>query len=455
MTDIDYTARQLLSTLWMRPNLFPVAAQVIERDDLLSGPPAIVWRIFREHIANGRLQLDKALATLDRHHAASEFMQQAQRENYYPHQYDEAQVRQWATELAEAGYRQIGVGLARRIGEQFEGERVPLDEAIQEGVTAFSTLRQGTGSTWRDQREIAVGSRAIREAWARGESAAAEPTGFYTLDRVLGGFRQGELSIIAARPSMGKTAKAVGIAVNIARRYQREGKGRVVAFFSAETSGELLQLRMAYALAGVDQTQSRTRRTTPEEERRVDDALALLESLPIYIDESASPTTDNMYIRAMALNNVVIDEQRRKVGIVFFDFVELAGDDDPNEEQRISGIARGLKRIAKGLSVPVVALSQLNRTADGRMPELRDLRYSGMLEQIAYAVLFIHRPSYYKKRSDPHYMPHADPEFRLAIVMVAKNKDGHTGPVREEFYEEFTLFRDPQDPENEEMRGHW
>lgn len=467
----DYTARQLLSTLWMRPELIPVAAQQFLRDDLLSPVPAYIWHVLRAHVANGKLDLPKALAALDSHQSALAFWQRGQQENYYPQRYGEQQIESWARELAEAGYRRLGAVQASRIQERINDVSQPLDEVISDAVMTFSNLRGGQGGTWRDMPDIARGVRAIRRAWEDGLSVASELTGYRTFDRILGGFRVGELSIIAARPSMGKTAFALGIAVNIAQRYKREGEGRVVAFFSAETSGELLFLRMAYALAGVDQTASRNGETSDEEEERVEWAIDLLESLPIYIDESPAPTTDNMLIRAMGLNSVVMDGQKQQVGIAFFDFVELAGEQDEVEERRISKIARGLKAIAKLLPCPVVALSQLNRDAEPtiptgtgkgskkatdltgsdfqRTPELKHLRYSGMLEQLAYAVVFLHRPAYYAKRANPDYNPYAPQHIgmhKLAVAMIAKNKDGRTGPVAFTFEEEFARFSDPQDP---------
>ena len=439
--DSDYTARQLLSTLWMRPDLLPVAAQELARPDLLTGVPGYLWGVLQAHIAGGKLHVARAQAALDQHPQAGEWLQLAQRENPYPHRYGQEQIAELSRELAEAGYRRIGAGEAERLQGRINNLDVPLDEVIRDAVRTFSGLREGAGPTWRDMPTIAEGSRAMRAAWQRGETVNAEPTGFCSLDRLLGGFLVGELSLIAARPSIGKTALACSILVNQARRYRKEGKGRVAAFFSAETSGELLQLRMAYALAGVDVSDSRLRHTTPEQEARVDQALELIETLPIFIDESAAPTTDNMLVRAMGLSSMA-----GQVGIVFFDFVELAGDVDASEEQRISRIARGLKVIAKTLKCPVVALSQLSRAAGEEMPQLYHLRYSGMLEQIAYAVLFLHRPSYYKKRRNLEYRAELDPERRLAPLMVAKNKDGKTGPVELHFYEEFARFVDPNDP---------
>lgn len=444
-TELDYIARQLLSTLWMLPEHIPLAAQIINQDGLLRPVPEYIWQVIKSHVGNGRLNIPAALAAIDRNKAAQDFMIDAQAENYHPRLYGPRQIKEWSEALAEDGVRRLGASFAEQLKADMNKADMPLDEIVSAAMSTLSALRNKSGSnTWRSTPEISKGARAVREAWARGQVHGSVLTGFYMLDRVMGGFRNGELSLIAARPSMGKTACACAIMLNVARFFQKEGKGRCVAFFSAETSGELLMLRLAYAIAGVDQTDSRTRQTTPEEEKRVDEAITLLESLPIYIDESAAPTTDNMLLRALALDNVTMNEKRSRVGIVFFDFIELAGDKDAHEEQRISKIARGLKAIAKQLDCPMVALSQLSRAADGRMPTLKDLRWSGMLEQIAYAIMFIHRESYYKQR-ELGYRPELDPNRQLAIWMVAKNKDGKVGQVEMRFEEEYTRFTDPHD----------
>lgn len=458
-TELDYAARQLLSTLWMIPEHIPLAAQVLNQDGLLRPVPEYVWQVIKKHVANGRLNIPAALAELDRNRAAQEFLSQAQSENYQPRLYGARQIKEWAESLAEDGIRRAGGTVAEQFKVDLGKTGIPLDETIFQTMSALANLRnRGGGSTWRTMAEISGGARAVRDAWSKGQTAGAVLSGFYMLDRVLGGFKNGELSLIAARPSMGKTSAACAILLNIARFFKAEGKGRCVAFFSAETSGELLMLRLAYAIAGVDQTDSRTQQTTEEEEQRVDDAIELLESLPIYIDESPAPTTENMLLRSLALDNVVMNGQRSRVGVIFFDFVELAGDKDAQEEQRISKIARGLKSIAKHLGCPVVALSQLSRAADGKMPSLKDLRWSGMLEQIAYSVIFIHRASYYKQR-EKDYKAEFDDERELAIWMVAKNKDGKAGAVEMRFEEEYARFSDPNDPYIKQAeyhnRGEW
>lgn len=444
-TQQDYIARQLFSTLWMLPEYIPLVTQIINHDGLLPPTEEYVWQIIKNHVGNGRLDIPAALDALHRNPVAADFFQQAQQENYSPRKYGERQIVAWATSLAESGLRRFGAAIADKIKENMGDGSTPLDTAISAAMAELAGLRnQGGLNTWRSQSDISGNTRGIIAAMRRGESIGGVMTGFPSVDSVLGGFKDGELNILAARPSAGKTAAACNMIVNIAERYERFGNDTCVAFFSAETSGELLQLRMAYALAGVNQAKSRARKTTQEEEQRVDDALAYLETLPIYIDESPAPTTQNMLLRALALNNVVIRGERKRVGIVFFDFVELAGDIDANEVQRITKIAVGLKVIAKHLKVPVVALCQVDRSAEGRVPTLKDLRWSGMLEQIAYAVIFIHRPSYYKKRQDINYNPLFDDERYLAIWMIAKNKDGPTGPVEMRFEEEYAKFSDPR-----------
>ncbi|MBA3570819.1 MAG: DnaB-like helicase C-terminal domain-containing protein [Pyrinomonadaceae bacterium] len=444
-TESDYTARQLLSTLWMLPEYIPLVTQVLTHDRLLEGSAEYVWQVIKNHVGNGKLDIPTALEAINRNGKARQFFQQAQEENYAPRKYSERQIVAWANKLAEKGLRRFGAGIAEKAKGSLGNTRIPLDEAIAEVMREFAALRsQGGVNTWRSSAEVAIGTRRMIEAVERGETGFGVGTGFPSVDVVLGGFKNGELTILAARPSMGKTAAACEVILHIATCYYESGSDECVGFFSAETSAELLQLRMACSMAKVNQSKMRAKKLTPEEKQRLDDAVDYIAKLPIYIDESSRPTTENMLLRCLALDNVFVNGERKKIGVVFFDFVELAGDVDANEVQRISKVALGLKVIAKYFKIPVVALSQVDRAAEGRMPTLVDLRWSGQLEQLSYAVIFLFRPSYYKKRKDASYDPHFDDERYLAIWMIAKNKDGPTGPVQMRFEEEFAKFSDPE-----------
>lgn len=282
------------------------------------------------------------------------------------------------------------------------------------------------------------------ESWQSGVTQDGMTTGFTELDRIYR-MKPGELTLISARPSMGKSALAMALAESAARNY---GDGCVLVF-SAEMTDKSLAHRMAAGGASVNGQRLSMGVADKEEYFDTIQAAKALRGLPIYIDDSSQISTEQMYYRTAMLN------AKHKVNLVLFDFVELGSDESrtQNEEQRISNIARGLKAIAKNLNVPVVALSQLNREVEKReekLPILSDLRYSGMLEQIADVVMFIMRPEYYIAKNQKCFLddeagdekdfvshPHAK---GVAYVIIAKQRNGATARVTLQFTAKYTRF---------------
>lgn len=274
------------------------------------------------------------------------------------------------------------------------------------------------------------------DLWKQG-IAEGYSTGFKTLDswaRLVAG----ELTLIAARPSQGKTALAMQFAENLARQLQADGDPGCVAVFSAEMSGWSLYQRMAGALAGVNTHKLRSGKGTPLEFAGLEDAMERLRNLPIWIDDNTGPTTAQMLEQLSRLTEDI------PVRMMVFDFVELGGDRAQKEDLRISAITHNLKGIAKSLQIPVVALSQLNRDVESRankMPALSDLRYSGMLEQLADNVLFIMRPEYYVERAQHVDVPQEDKQG-IAYVQYAKNRHGPVGLAKLGFIKDRVMFGD-------------
>ncbi len=204
-------------------------------------------------------------------------------------------------------------------------------------------------------------------------------TGFKTIDPYLR-LVNSEYTLIAARPSMGKTSIAMQVAENVAKTLQAENDPGVVAVFSAEMSGTELLIRMGSAVCGVNAHALRNGYGTQKDFHDFKEALNHISTLPIWIDDSSGPTTATMLQRLDELNQIT------PIRFMLFDFVELGGDTGQNEELRISSIHKHLKGIAKTLNIPVWGISQLSREVEKRadkMPQLADLRYSGMAEQIA------------------------------------------------------------------------
>lgn len=272
------------------------------------------------------------------------------------------------------------------------------------------------------------------DLWKQG-IAEGHSTGFKTLDNYAR-LVAGELTLLAARPSQGKTALAMQICENLAGQLQQEGDPGCVAVFSAEMSGWSLYHRMAGAMSGVNIHKLRHGKGTPEEIASFEDAMNRLRVLPIWIDDNTGPTTAQMLDQLARLNEDI------PVRMMMFDFVELGGDRAQKEDLRIGTIAHNLKGIAKTLEIPVMALSQLNRDVENRankMPQLSDLRYSGMLEQLADNVMFIMRPEYYVERAQAVDVPQEDKQG-VAYVQYAKNRNGPVGLAKMSFIKDRVMF---------------
>jgi replicative DNA helicase len=265
-------------------------------------------------------------------------------------------------------------------------------------------------------------------------------TDFTEFDRMTSGLQKGELIIIAARPSMGKTALAINIAQNAAVNHSA-----IVAVFSLEMSKESLLRRMLASQAWVDQRKLQTGFLGREDHGKLQNALGQLVEARMFIDDSAGISLAEMRAKARRLkqNNGGLD-------LVIVDYLQLMSATVPssgkrsyeNRTQEVSAISRGLKALSKELDVPVVALSQLSRASerrgDDKRPLLSDLRESGSIEQDADVVAFIHRDSYYNRDEEM-----SDADRAKSEIILAKQRNGPTGTVHLNFISRFTRFDNP------------
>ncbi len=266
-------------------------------------------------------------------------------------------------------------------------------------------------------------------------------TNFYEFDRKTSGLQKGELIIIAARPSMGKTALAINIAQNAAVYH-----GAVVAIFSLEMSRESLLRRMLAAQARVDQRRLQTGFLGREDQGKLQEALSQLINSRIFIDDSAGISLAEMRAKARRLK-----QNAGKLDLVMVDYLQLMSATMPgtgkargyeNRVQEVSALTRGLKAMAKELQVPVIALSQLSRgneKRDDKRPLLSDLRESGSIEQDADVVAFIHRDSYYSRDEEM-----TESERAKSELIIAKQRNGPTGMVHLNFISKFVCFENPE-----------
>ena len=269
----------------------------------------------------------------------------------------------------------------------------------------------------------------------RGRQMTGVATGFEELDKMTNGLQPGELIIIAARPSLGKTALALNIAAHAAVEHQK-----VVGVFSLEMSKESLVIRLLCSEARINSHKLRTGFSSKEDWAKMTQAMGRLVQAPLFIEDS--PALSIMEIRAKARRL----KAEKKLDLLIVDYLQLATGHGKfeNRTQEVSFISRGLKSIAKELSVPVIALSQLSRAPEagkGREPQLSDLRDSGSIEQDADVVIFIHRASA-PKDGDGDEEPGA-----LVELNISKQRNGPTGPFKLVFLKPYVRF------ENYSARG--
>ena len=276
------------------------------------------------------------------------------------------------------------------------------------------------------------------------------PTGLTDLDEKLGGLHKSDLVILAGRPSMGKTALATNIAFNAAQHILSLQEKSSVAFFSLEMSSEQLSTRILSEQARIKSDDIRRGKVTEEEINRYIETSRNIYNLPLYIDETPAITIAALSNRARRIKRLF------GLSLIVVDYIQLmrsSSNKNDGRVQEISEITQGLKALAKELSVPVLALSQLSRAVeqrDDKQPQLADLRESGSIEQDADVVMFVYREAYYLERKQPKLgsIEHAEWQSKmndvngLADIILGKQRHGPTGTVKVEFEGIYTKFKD-------------
>ena len=288
-------------------------------------------------------------------------------------------------------------------------------------------------------------------AYKNDEGIVGVPTGLTDLDDRLGGLHKSDLIIIAGRPSMGKTALATNIAFYAAKKLQDDGKKSSIAFFSLEMSSEQLSTRILAEQSRIKSNDIRRGRISEEQFDKFIETSKDISELPLYIDETPAISIAALSNRARRIKRLY------GLDMVVIDYIQLmrASNFKDGRVQEISEITQGLKALAKELSVPVVALSQLSRAVEARddkKPQLADLRESGSIEQDADVVMFVYREAYYLERKEPRpaTVEHAEWQAKmnevssLAEIIIGKQRHGPTGNIMLEFEAMFTKFKDIQ-----------
>ncbi|UPT53134.1 hypothetical protein [Synechococcus phage Ssp-JY42] len=369
----------------------------------------------------------------------------------------------YARAVYECAVRRRLIGFSQEVGamardadadltarEQVEAAEAELYNMVEAGAT-----QQGF-QTFAHYITGAVSMAA--EAYSRDGGLAGLSTGLIDLDRKTGGLHPTNLIILAARPSMGKTALACNIAFDVARNYayevQPDGtrktvRGGIVGFFSAEMSGEELALRILGEASGVSSDRLRRGDVDASEFGRVRDAALEIQEAPLHIDATGGLTMSKLAARARRM------KRRHGLDLIVVDYLQLLVADrsrnGANRVEQLTEITVGLKALAKDLGVPVLALSQLSRQVENRedkKPQLSDLRESGSIEQDADVVMFIYREEYYLSRLEPREGTPEHAEWRekmdaaagRADLIIGKQRHGPIGIVPVSFNETLTKF---------------
>jgi replicative DNA helicase len=301
---------------------------------------------------------------------------------------------------------------------------VLLDEAERKIMEISQRKHSGT---FKNIKEVLVQTYDnIEMLHNRKGEVTGIPTGFTELDRMTSGFQRSDFIIVAARPSVGKTAFALNIAQNVATKTNEN-----VAIFSLEMSAQQLVMRMLCAEGNINAQNLRTGRLTPEDWGKLTMAMGSLSNAGIYIDDTPSIRVSDIRAKCRRL------KQESGLGMVVIDYLQLiqgSGRNRENRQQEVSEISRSLKALARELEVPVIALSQLSRSVEQRQdkrPMMSDIRESGSIEQDADIVAFLYRDDYYNKDSE---------NKNIIEIIIAKQRNGPVGTVQLAFIKEYNKF---------------
>jgi replicative DNA helicase len=297
-----------------------------------------------------------------------------------------------------------------------EAEQAIFDIAGSKGEQYFTSIKSIVPKAFAQ----------VEQLYKRKELITGVPTGYSEIDRMTAGLQPSDLIILAARPSMGKTSLAMNMAQHAAL-IEKTG----VAVFSLEMSKEQLVMRLLSSVGRIDSQRIRTGRLHNEDWPKLTRAVGMLSEAPIYIDDTPAISVLEMRAKTRRLAS------QHDIGLIIVDYLQLMRGRNPeNRTQEISEISRSLKALAKEHGVPVIALSQLNRSVESRTdkrPMMSDLRESGAIEQDADVICFIYRDEIYNKAED-------NPEKGSAEIIIGKQRNGPTGVCRLTFIKEFTMF---------------
>ena len=353
-----------------------------------------------------------------------------------------ANVARYARIVIDRSILRRMISISATISEECLGNPQDVDDVLDRAESSIYRVRdeRGSQSLKRVPDMLDAAFKRINALRDRDEGLTGVPTGFGALDSLTGGFQRSDLIILAARPSMGKTALALNLALGAAmpdaRQMHRNLPPAAVAIFSLEMATEQLLQRMMCQVGHLNLGDLRTGRLGPEDINKLTTAISRLDNTEIYIDDTPAIRVLELRAKTRRLKSQ-LDSRGSSLGLVVVDYLQLmrGSERTDSREQEISEISRALKGLAKELNVPVLALSQLNRRVEERpdkKPMLSDLRESGAIEQDADIIAFVYRPEVYKK-DDPTLHGKAE-------MIIGKHRNGPTGAIDLRFVAEYSSF---------------
>ncbi len=424
--------KSLLGSILIDPESFVKIADKINEDDFFEVNHQKIYQainyLYEKHQAIDTLTLANVLKNNKSLDLVGGPSYLADLTNYVP---SAAHIDEYASIVAQKAFRRRLIKVSDEISEISNNETQELNDLIEEAESKIFNISQNQINQNLISLEtiLAESFDRLDELHKDKNKIRGVPTGYKDLDNKLAGFQKSDLIILAARPSMGKTALALNLANNIAKKNKKP-----VLVFSLEMSKEQLVDRILAMESGVSAWDLRTGNLSDDDFEKIGNAMGVLSETPIFIDDSPGITISELRTKARR------EAHKNELSLIIVDYLQLMSgghrfSNDGNRVQEISEISRSLKIIARELNVPILALSQLSRSVESRspqIPQLADLRESGSIEQDADVVTFIYREDYYNPETN---------RKNITDILIRKHRNGPTGKVELYFDNEKQKFR--------------
>ncbi|UYM80914.1 replicative DNA helicase [Heyndrickxia coagulans] len=419
----------VLGAIFLEPSAFITASEILTADDFYRNAHQKIFQVFAKLNDAGKA-VD--LVTVAEELSATRQLEDAGGLSYLSELAASvptaANIAYYAGIVAEKALLRRLIRTATHIAQEGYTREDDVDELLDEAERSIMEVAQRKNAgDFKHIKDVLVSTYDnIEMLHNRKGDVTGIPTGFYELDRMTAGFQRNDLIIVAARPSVGKTAFALNIAQNVGTK-----TGENVAIFSLEMGAEQLVMRMLCAEGNIDAQRLRTGALTDEDWRKLTMAMGSLSNSGIYIDDTPGVRVTEIRSKCRRL------KQEHGLGMVVIDYLQLiqgSAHSRENRQQEVSEISRSLKALARELEVPVIALSQLSRSVQQRQdkrPMMSDIRESGSIEQDADIVAFLYREDYYEQDTE---------NKNIIEIIIAKQRNGPVGTVQLAFVKEYNKF---------------